>query len=297
MDILRLPPYPLTFDVIVPQDATTYDVFIGDEAAVEYTSDVDVYAYDGEPFISIDVPASLASYDGEYSLVVKDNTEIVYEDTLRVVRPYVDVAKEYQDKDFATYSEYEKIARLAIDNIVGGFYYTKNTFERMGPGSDVLPLGYPAKKLLEVKENGEVVYDGVDNTYDYVISDNGLYVKTASTEDMIEGSPIKVPTGSSDTYGNIYWGVQFGNDYVYTVTAECGWRVVPSDIKTITKRMINELACGTPNYLQKYVVKYETAEFRTDFDRRAFSGTGDLIVDQTLKRYWGKTLFYNIGVL
>ena len=131
MDILRLPPYPLTFDVIVPQDATTYDVFIGDEAAVEYTSDVDVYAYDGEPFISIDVPVSLASYDGEYSLVVKDNTEIVYEDTLRVVRPYVDVAKEYQDKDFATYSEYEKIARLAIDNIVGGFYYTKNTFERM----------------------------------------------------------------------------------------------------------------------------------------------------------------------
>ena len=297
MDILRLPPYPLTFDVIVPQDATTYDVFIGDEAAVEYTSDVDVYAYDGEPFISIDVPVSLASYDGEYSLVVKDNTEIVYEDTLRVVRPYVDVAKEYQDKDFATYSEYEKIARLAIDNIVGGFYYTKNTFERMGTGSDVLPLGYPAKKLLEVKENGEVVYDGVDNTYDYVISDNGLYVKTASTEDMIEGSPIKVPTGSSDTYGNIYWGVQFGNDYVYTVTAECGWKVVPSDIKTITKRMINELACGTPNYLQKYVVKYETDEFRTDFDRRAFSGTGDLIVDQTLKRYWGKTLFYNIGVL
>ena len=72
---------------------------------------------------------------------------------------------------------------------------------------------------------------------------------------------------------------------------------MPSDIKTITKRMINELACGTPNYLQKYVVKYETAEFRTDFDRRAFSGTGDLIVDQTLKRYWGKTLFYNIGVL
>ncbi len=294
MDILRLPPYPLTFDVQVPSDNTLYSVLINDGVVDSYTSDLDANA---EPFITVEVPEELALYDGEYGLTVKDGADIVYEDTLRIVRPYVNVAREYPNEDFETYSGYEQIARLAIDNIVGGFYYTKTTFERMGTGSDVLPLGYPVKKLLSVTENGTPVYDGVDDVYDYVISDNGLYIKVASAEDMIEGSPIKVPTGASDTYGGAYWGVQFGSDYVYSITAECGWKVVPSDIKTITKRMIKELSCGTPNYLQKYVVKYETAEFRTDFDRRAFAGTGDLIVDQTLKRYWGKTLFYHIGVL
>ena len=99
MNIRRLPPYPLSFDIVVPEDATTYSVFIGDEDAVDHVSDIDVYAHDGEPFITVEVPASLQPYDGEYSLVVKDGTDIVYEDTLRVVRPYVDVAKEYPDKD------------------------------------------------------------------------------------------------------------------------------------------------------------------------------------------------------
>lgn len=297
MDILRLPPYPLTFDVLVPELGTTYSVYIGDLDPETHISDDDPYAYNGEPFISVDVPADIEKYDGEYTFVVKDGSDIVVEDTLRVTRPYINVAKEYPDKDFDTYSEYEKIARLAIDNIVGGFYYYKKTFERMGTGSDVLPLGYPVRKILEIKENGEVVYDGQDNIYDYVLSDNMLYLKVASDSDIVEGSPIKIPTGSSDSFPNIYFGVQFGGDYVYTVTAELGYPVVPIDIQTIMKRMINELACGTPNYLQKYIVKYETAEYRTDFDRRAFAGTGDLIVDHTLKRYWGKTLFHNIGVL
>lgn len=298
MDILRLPPYPLAFDILVPDDAETYTVTIDDSEPETHVSDFDPYVYDTEPYITIELTDELAKYDGEYALVVKDeHGVIVVEDTLRVARPYIDIAKEYPDKDFDTYSEYEQIARLAIDNIVGGFYYHKSTFERMGTGADVLPLGYLVRKVLEVKENGAVVYDGDDNTYEYVLSDNGLYLRVASTEDIIEGSPIKIPTGRSDTYGNPFWGVQFGQDYVYTVTAETGFPVVPSDIKTCMKRMINELACGTPNYLQKYVVKYETAEYRTDFDRRAFAGTGDLLIDQTLKRYWGKTLFYNIGVL
>jgi hypothetical protein len=167
----------------------------------------------------------------------------------------------------------------------------------MGTGSDVLPLGYNVRKLISIAENGQVVFDGNDNIYDYVLSDNGLYVKVASTEDILEGSPLRIPTGSSDTHYNVYYGSQFGGDYVYTVVAEVGYPVVPTDIKTCVKRMINELACGTPNYLQRYIVKYETDEYRTDFDRRAFAGTGDLLVDQTLKRYWGRTIFNNIGVL
>lgn len=290
MNINRLPPYPLTITVEVPEDNTEYSVLIDND---EY----DTYTSDNYSFIYIELNEDFTKYDHEYSLVVKDGTDIVIEDTLRIVRPYLDIAKEYPDKDYDEYSEYEQIARLAIDNIVGGFYYTKKTFEKMGTGSDVLPIGYPVRKLLEIKENSEVVYDGVDNVYDYVLSDNQLYVRVASTEDIIEGSPLKVPTASSDTFPNIYYGVQFGNDYIYTITAECGWPVVPSDIKTIMKRMINELACGTPNYLQKYVVRYQTSEFSAQFDTSAFAGTGDLLVDQTLRRYWSKTLFYNIGVL
>lgn len=289
MDILRLPPYPLSADVEVPLANHTYSVVI-DGVAESHVSD-------GAGVVALDLDGDLIKYDGEHLLTIKDGDDVVVEDNLVIVRPYLDVAKVYLNGDFAKYSEYEKIARIAIDNIVGGFYYKKIVMERMGTGSDVLPLGYPVRKLLTVSENGESVYDGVDNTYDYVLSDNSLYMKVASTEDIIEGSPIKVPIGHSDTYTNMYYGLQFGSDYVYTITAEVGYPVVPSDIQTCMKRMIDQLACGTPNYLQKYVIKYETAEFRTDFDRRAFAGTGDLLVDQTLKRYWSKNLFHTVGVL
>lgn len=289
MDILRLPPYPLSVDIEVPLPNHTYSVIIDGEPE-SHVSDVD-------SLISLELDGDFVKYDAEYHLVVKDGDDIVVEDNLAIVRPYIDVAKVYKDVDLAAYAEYERIARLAIDNIVGGFYYKKATIERMGTGSDVLPLGYPIRKILTVNENGEAVYDGNDNAYEYVLSDNSLYMKVASSEDIIEGSPIKIPTGSSDTFTNMYYGVQFGPDYVYTITAEVGYPVVPSDIQACVKRMIDQLACGTPNYLQKYVIKYETAEFRTDFDRRAFAGTGDLLVDQTLKRYWSKNLFHTVGVL
>jgi len=288
MDKLRLPPYPLEIDVPVPLPLHSYSV------AIDGVSEAHIS--DANNTLSVELADEFARYDSEYSLTVTD-TDVVVEDTLRVARPYVDVKKVYPDKDFDEYSGYEQIARLAIDNIVGGFYYKKKTFERMGTGSDVLPLGYPVRKLLSVAENGEPVFDGTDNFYEYVLSDNYLYMRVASTEDIIEGSPVVIPTGRSDTWGNPTWGVQFGGDYVYTITAEVGYPVVPLDIQTITKRMIEQLACKTPNYLQKYIVKYETKEYRVDFDKRAFDGTGDLLVDQTLRRYWGRTIFSNIGVL
>lgn len=297
MEILRLPPYPLEADVVVPDDNKEYSIYIDGELIGSETSGVDMYAYDGEPFVTFEVPAAIEIYDGEYVLVVKDGNDVVYEDSLRITRPYIDVAKDYKDKDYEEYAGYERLVRLIIDNIVGGFYYSKITFERMGTGTDVLPLGYPIKKLLSVQENGYEVYSDQDSIYDYVISDNGLYIKAAAPGDISEGGVLVVPTGSSDTYGTRSYGAQFGYDYSYMIVAESGYRMVPEDVKTIARRMIDGLACGTANYLQRYIVKYETDEYRVDFDRRAFVGTGDLVVDQTLKRYWRKTLFRNVATL
>lgn len=305
MELLRKPPFPLTLEYsdlpistsVVATFASTRNTFIED---VEATTD-------GAGDVSFELTERFSRYDGEYSLIVYEGTsdskgDIVLMDTVRVVRPYIDAEALAPVGKEEEYIRLERTARIMIDNIVGGFYYTLAQHDLIGTGSDMLVVGERMNKLLRVTENNVLLYDidSEDNAATYTLNtDKTAVILFQDDEANIYQSKPVLPVGaSSDSYDNpLYRSVVFPNGYDYTVQVEAGWPMVPQDIKEATTILLEDMACGNPNYWAKYVREYETKDYRVDFHRPSFAGTGNVIVDQILARYFGETLYNNIRVL
>jgi len=307
MELLRKAPFPLelvypagTFDndtEYVVGLASTRNSFV-----VEY--EVTSSATGG---LTVTFDDNISRYDAEYSLTIWPGTalakgEVVLLDNLRIVRPYVNtavVAPVGQDEE---YTKFERIARIMIDNIVGGFYYTSALYDIQGTGTDKLVVGHRVNKLLSLTENNVLVYEieGTSNFAEYTLNSdkNAVIVFQDGVEDnRLEGRPVTVNTAGSDSYNPGYRSPAFPNGYDYTVQVETGWPMVPQDIQEAASLIIEDMACGVPNYWSKYVREYETKDYRVDFHRPSFAGTGNVIVDQILHRYIGETLYNNIRVL
>jgi hypothetical protein len=305
MELLRVPPFPLTLTYTGLDPYAAYVAAIANNRN-EFVCDVEDSA-DAPGTVEFELPERFSRYDGEYSVIVYEGTadnkgDVALMDTLRVVRPYIDSAAIAPVGRETEYAKYERIARIMIDNIVGGFYYQNIVLDLQGIGSDVLPLGRRVNKVLEVIENNTLMYelDGTDNLVEYTLTPDkqGLIVYSEIEVDYADSRPVQMPQASSDIYVNPnFRTVAFSNGADYTVSVESGWPMVPQDIKEATSLLIDDMACGVPNYWSKYVREYETKDFRVDFQRTMFAGTGNVIVDQILHRYLGDTLYDNIRVL
>ncbi len=302
MELLRTPPFPLELTysdlavstAVVATFATSRNSFLED---VEATTD-------GAGDVTFSLPERFSRYDGEYSLTVYEGTsdnkgDVVVLDTVRVVRPYVNsdtLAPIGKEED---YVKYERKARIMIDNIVGGFYYQDGTYDLQGTGTDKLVIGNRVNKLLSLIENNVLLYelDGT-NLAEYTLNSDktAILLYSEVENDLLDGRPSAGRAGS-DSYDIGGRTPIFPNGFNYTVYVEYGWPMVPQDIKEATELIIEDMACGAPNYWSKYVREYETKDYRVDFHRPMFAGTGNVIVDQTLSRYLGETLYNNIRVL
>lgn len=316
MELLRRPPFPLelTYAELLPVDP--YYTGAPEEVAVVATfstsrntflEDVEAEADTITGSVTFELPERFSRYDGEYSLIVYEGTadnkgDVLLMDTVRVVRPYINTADIAPVGKEDEYIKYERIARTMIDNIVGGFYYQDALYDLQGVGADKLPVGHRVNKLLEVVENNVLVYEigGTDNICDYGLTTDktSIIVSQVDENDLQDSRPVSPVIAGSDSYDNpALRAVTFPNGYNYRVYVETGWPMVPQDIKEATQLIIEDMACGSPNYWSKYVREYETKDYRVDFHRPSFAGTGNLLVDQILHRYIGETLYDNIRVL
>lgn len=307
MELLRLPPFPLNLEYPAGTFADNTDYVVG--LASTRNSFIQEYdaTSDSTGALTVTLDYDLSRYDAEYSLTVWLGTTLtkgdaMFADTLRIVRPYVKTAVVAPVGKDEEYAKYERIARIMIDNIVGGFYYTSALYDIQGTGTDKLVVGHRVNKLLSLTENNVLVYEieGTDNLQEYTLTSdkNAIVVFQDGVEDnRLEGRPVTLPTGGSDSYNPGYRSPAFPNGYDYTVQVETGWPMVPQDIQEAAALIIEDMACGAPNYWSKYVREYETKDYRVDFHRPAFAGTGNVIVDQILHRYLGETLYNNIRVL
>ncbi len=306
MDIRRLPPFPLTAEFSGLSNNTAYIATLASDRN-GFIADV-LATSDGTGLVEFELPERFSRYDGEYSVVVYEDTgagvkgDVVALDNLSVRRPYVNAAALAPTiAEIDKYWGFERRARLMIDAIVGGFYYEDIVIQQNGLGSDMLPLGWRVCKVLKVVENNVSVYTigATDNIATYTMSANMQALLLYSDEEVNEheGGPV-ISSANSDSYDNPnYRAVAFPNGYDYTVQVETGWPAVPGDIQEVTKIIMEDLACDAPNYIQKYVREYETKDFRADFQRSAFAGTGNLVVDQILQKYWGQSLYHNVRVI
>ena len=307
MELLRVPPFPLELSYPAGTLSNDTDYVVG--LASTRNSFVEEYEVTSEAdgSLVLELSSDLSRYDAEYSLTAWEGTalakgDVALLDTLRIVRPYVNttlIAPVGKEEEFA---KYERIARIMIDNIVGGFYYTSALYDIQGTGTDKLVVGHRVNKLLSLTENNVLVYEieGADNLQEYTLTSdkNSVIVFQDGVEDnRLEGRPVTLPTGGSDSYVPGYRSPAFPNGYDYTVQVETGWPMVPQDIKEAATLIVEDMACGAPNYWSKYVREYETKDYRVDFHRPSFAGTGNVIVDQILHRYIGETLYNNIRVL
>ena len=318
--ILRIPPYPLSVTYTVPDESADYilviedvaeqtelEVFISAESGLTSSSEGKiVYSLTGD-FVKYDKSYALTIYEDVYG----DRGDVVVQDNLEIVRPYVNpttLATSGTATDIAAYTEYENLARMMIDSITGGFYYDRTYLEVVGQGTDYIPLWKRTHKILKVYENAELVYD-LSNTidgpalqeYNYLITKD----KTAITKDPVdyidsinraERKYSKIPVAPSDSIslfdtedsGNVQTIVPAaafpeGIDCIFLL--ETGYKVVPVDIADATKLLIEDIKCGKLDYYKRYVQKYSTDQFKIEYDKRIIEGTGNLLVDKILNKY------------
>jgi hypothetical protein len=315
MQILRLPPYPLTLSYTVPDASTEYIIVIDD--LLEQTELEVIRVSNAQKVLTYTLTDNFIKYDKSYPVTIYESItvsgvedsrgDIVLEDNLDIVRPYVDPATlGTTPTEITEYTEYENLARAIIDSVVDGFYYKRTYLEVVGQGTDYIPLWDKTHKILTVHENAELVYDSSEtpaalSNYNYLI----IKDKTAITKDPVEvvdalnraeRKPARIPLGYSDSIslfdtedsGNVQTisgGVAFAEGTDYIILLETGYKVVPYDIQDATKMLINDIKCGKLDYYKRYIKSYSTEQFKIEYDKRLLDGTGNILVDRILNKY------------
>ena len=318
MNILRLPPYPLSVTYTVPSASTDYVILIKDSDR-DIVRVEEVVESSASSIVTLELPEYFSKYDESYHLEIYEAVyatgqtdpnlgDIVVEDNLNIERPYIDPSSlGTTASEIKEYEGYESLARAIIDSVTGGFYYETSYIETVGQGTDYMPLWEKAYKVLKVYENAELVYD-VDNEDGPALGDWNYLItkdKTAITKDPVaavdamnrsERKPARMALAASDSIfmfdtedsGNtmtVQPGVVFGQGVDYIFLLETGYRVVPIDIQDATSMLINDIKCGKLDYYKRFVTSYSTDQYRLQFDKGLFDGTGNLLVDKILEKY------------
>jgi hypothetical protein len=288
MEILRVSPYaevPVNF--VIPSGVTDADitVTITDMADLSISTSTFTESSSGET-LEISLPGK---YDSSYRVeIVKDlgtsDEQILQDETYEIVRPYIDPStKATTASDIAAYALNEEIARAIIDSIIPeGFYYKKKVLHFTGTGADYLPIWDDVKKVLAVYENNKLVED---RQYEVSSDKTAIIEKSSDNINRAESSPLVLPAAASDSLDPQFVYRGFGKTWDYLITVEYGYTTVPSDIVRATEMLVHDLECGKLDYYKRFISSYNTDQYRIQFDKGLFEGTGNIIVDKILSKY------------
>ena len=320
MIILRQPSeFPITLEYSGLDSSTEYALKIYSTKS-ELIAEYDVTS-DGSGTISQELDKSFEKYDDDYAVNVfsldgdGEPEDTVIMDNLSIKRPYVNpylLGDTVEEDDEAVY--YERIARSIIDSIAGGFYYTYDTIEITALGGDFLPVPNRINRINYLYRNNVKVYDRfasasvVQDTYFITPDHAAITIQQEGLYNRSQSKPVDLPLAASDSF-NLYNDSDdpiaaltkvrefdlFPIGYDYVLTGEFGYPVVPVDIQEATKMLIEDIRCGKLDYVNKYISEYRTDQFTIKYDKLAWQGTGNRIVDHILQGY--ATNFYKLGVL
>lgn len=288
MEILRVSPYaevPVNF--VIPAGVTDADitVTITDMADLSISTSTFLDSSSTE-VLEISLPGK---YDSSYRVEIvadlgTEEERILQDETYEIFRPYVDPStKATTASDIAAYAANEEIARAIIDSIVpDGFYYKKKVLHFTGTGSDYLPIWDDVKKILSVYENNKLVED---RQFEVTSDKTAIVEKSTDNINRAESAPLVLPAASSDSLDPQFVYRGFGNTWDYVITVEHGYTAVPSDIIRATEMLIHDIECGKLDYYKRFISSYNTDQYRIQFDKGLFEGTGNIIVDKILSKY------------
>jgi hypothetical protein len=295
MEILRVPPYEdILVNFVVPAGYNNVDIYarVTDMADLS-VQDLEFLSSDTGDDIEISLPGR---YDNNYRVelfkIVSDTEVSIHEEFYELIRPYVDPSTlGTTASEIAEYTMLELVTRSIIDTFVTeGFYNKKITVVGTGNGSDYFPLWDRAYRIFKVYENNELVYDRSTpdlNEYEYVITADKTAIQKTYVGQLnrYESTGTNLISGRGDLGYYGYEGTGFPSRYDYTVVVDQGYLTVPADIEYATKLLIEDLKCGKLDYYKRYVTAYNTDQFRIQFDKTMFNGTGNFLVDKILEKY------------
>ena len=296
MEILRVPPYDdIIVNFVVPSGYSNVDIY----ARVTDMADLSVQ---GVEFLSSDTGDDLeiylpGRYDNNYRVeffkIVSGAEVLIYEEFYELIRPYVDPnTLGTTATEIAEYTVLELVARSIIDTFVPeGFYNKKITVVGTGNGSDYFPLWEKVYRVFKVYENNELVYDRSTpdtNKYDFLITPDKTAIQKVHVgeKNRYESTAQKLPVASGDLGYYGYDGIGFPSGYDYTFVVDQGYINVPEDIQYAQKVLIEDLKCSKLDYYKRYITAYNTDQFRIQFDKAMFNGTGNFLVDKILEKYF-----------
>lgn len=98
-----------------------------------------------------------------------------------------------------------------------------------------------------------------------------------------DGSTYVTAGPITDPYVSQKAGFVSGNEYV--ITGAFGWEAIPTDIKDAALLLAELFSCNEATWRDRYLKSVMAADWRFEFDGRAFSGTGSVTVDNLLAKY------------
>ena len=202
MQILRIPPFPLSATYSVPEPNTDYIFTIENaprtiEAQVTLTSDA-------SSKITYELTGDFVKYDHNYAVLVYETDgnggygDVVIQDVLNIMKPYVNpYTLGSTATEISEYMEHEQLARGLVDSVIGpkGFIFEKTVMEVVGEGTDYLPLWDIGYKVLQVYENSELVYDYTQSpanlgeyTYGITMDRTAIYKDFVGNSNYVNGN-------------------------------------------------------------------------------------------------------------
>ena len=295
MEILRVPPYEtIAVNFVVPAGYSNVDIYarVTDMADLS-VQDIDFLDSSTGDDLEISLPGR---YDNNYRVelfkIIDGIETTIYEEFYELIRPYVDPnTLGTTASEIAEYTVLELVARSIIDTFVAeGFYNKKVSIVGTGNGSDYFPLWEKIYRVFKVYENNELAYDRSTpdtNQYEYIITADKTAIQRVYLGQMnrYESTAQNLPIGRGDLGYYGYEGVGFPSGHDYTFVVDHGYLTVPADIEYASKLLIEDLKCGKLDYYKRYVTAYNTDQFRIQFDKTMFNGTGNFLVDKILEKY------------
>lgn len=243
----------------------------------------------GPPLVLI--PYSVTRYDGKFDVVVDyeiEGREYQKRDTHEVITPLfspqeliefdpdfnslVNKDGKNDDEKYAAIHNLERLIRTLFETITGqkfGLEYGTVVF----PGSGSKMIGLP-KRALDVKpyENSNDI-----SAYGFTNITNDGWVLRASPR----SSWIQKFEPDNSTYAR----ATFSRDKNYSLTGLWGYHSPPEDIVLAAKILASDYGCEQAAWRDKWIKSIRAADWRIEFDSRAYLLTGNVKVDQLLDKY------------